>query len=436
MTDALLLAHSPETHRAIAEAYRKHGSIRKTARAVNLPKSTVHDSLRRQGIETAQGGMTPVGDLPDSLSPAKGEAEQSDEMARELQERSATPEENPEPLPTGTPPLPQDVSPMDLESLQDPQERQTPSHRLYLEAIYRYVNCLANGVHPLHAERAAASVDPMFTADPEDTERWQDLLERAGYNPRALPLSERPVVWLFASPTPPSYVQSMFDDYAMDSGDIQDLADLIAQIRETAYLNGINEQLTTLNRDPLPAITDPSVLAEFQQDAMSAAQQIADTYNRDLAAKVGSAWLDAASNPLLPAGDFSGVVGGWAGAIGQQREAAMQTDIEQWLEDRADWKAQSIATTEAAGAYADAVMSFAQQNGGQTVHVEPDECQCSGCQDLVDLGDIPMDAAAAIDLPLHVGCYHGLVATYDPASVPDDLWLPVADAGEAAGQTG
>src|SRR6185437_5282420 len=204
-----------EIHAKIIDAYKEHGTIRKTAIALDLPKSTVHDHLRREGIATESG--PPIEDIPGRIIPSTGEDEQSDTEARKLEEQSQTDQENVEPLPPGEPPIPQDISPVDLESLQDPQERATPSHRFALEAVYRYVNCLANGVHPTYAEHAAKQIDPTFYASPEETGRWQDALEAAGYNPRAMPLSEqKPLVWLFSSPNPPAYIEDIYDQYAMD----------------------------------------------------------------------------------------------------------------------------------------------------------------------------------------------------------------------------
>jgi hypothetical protein len=425
-SDALLLAHSAETHAKIIDAYKEHGTIRKTANALDLPKSTVHDHLRREGISTSTESGPPVEDMPGRIIPSKGEAEQSDEEARKLQEQSQTDEENAEPLPKGTPPIPQDISPMDMESLQDPQERKTPSHRFALEAVYRYVNCLANGVHPTYAENAAKQIDPTFYASPEETDRWQTALESAGYNPRAMPLSERPLIWLFSSPDPPGYISDIYDQFAMSDGDTSDLADLIEQIRQDAYLSGVNEQLTSLNLDNIDAITDPDVLAQITSDAQSAAEQIASTYNSDLASQVGSSWLDSASSSAEVTSTRVGAAS--QGALtARQREDAVRADVSQWADDRAGWKSASIAVTESADAYSNGVMDFATQNGGATVRVGPDECVCDGCQELVDMGDIPIEDAADLDLPLHVGCDHRpLEVQYNPMDVPADPWLPVA----------
>lgn len=421
----ILLAHSAETHQKIIDEYYRQGTIRKTAKSLGIAKSTVHDHLRREGLDTS--GMTPVEDIGNA-SPSKGEQLQSTDEGRKLEESSQTGEENPEPLPAGTPPIPEDISPKDLESLQDPQERETPSHRFNLEAVYRYVNLLANGVHPTYAEQAAKQINPDFWVSAEETGRWQSALERSGYNPKSLPLSEH---YLFADPNPPNYVQDIYDQFAMDGEDTQALADLIDSIRQTAYLSGINEQLLKLNRDRLNGITDQGVLNQISQDAQTAAQQIAATYNRDLASQVGSAWLEAAAGQApLDESLFAGKTGSaaqiWANLTAQQREQAVSDAVSQWADDRAGWKADSIAMTEANDAYTNAVMDFASQNGGLSVRVVPDDCSCAGCLDLVQLGDISMDDAQDIDLPLHVGCIHSLEVNYDAASVPDDLWLPVA----------
>ena len=399
----MLLAHSSDTHQKIIDAYHQHGSVRKTAAALNLAKSTVHDHLKRAGIETTQSGP-PVEDMPGRIIPSSGEDEQSDTMARKLQQQSQSDEENDEPLPKGTPPIPGDISPKDLESLQDPQEQTSPSHRFQLEAVYRYINCLANGVHPTYAENAAKSIDPDFWVSPEETERWQTALEAAGYNPRAMPLSEqKPVVWLFSSPDPPQYVSSVYDQFAMDPDDTSSLADLIEGIRQDAYLSGINQQLTTLNLDHINQITDADTLATIRSDAENSAAQIASTYNSDLASQVGSSWLDAAASQATATGTRVGAL--TQGALtADQREAAITSDTSQWADARAGWKAQSIATTEASDAYSNGVMDFATQNGGATMRCVPDDCVCDGCQDLCDLGDMDMDDAKGIDLPLHPGC--------------------------------
>ena len=389
MTDRLLLAHPPEKRKAVVDAFKQHGSMRKAAAAVDLPKSTVHDILRREGIEKAPGGAAPVEDPQAEL-------------------------------------LPPEIAAADA-SLQEPQERQTPSHRFNLEAVYRYANLLANGVHPTYAEQAAKQIDPEFWVSPEETERWQTALEQAGYDPRGMALSERPRVWLFAEPNPPAYVRDIYGGWAMDETDIQQLTDLIEQVRLDAYLSGVNEQLTALNRDPVLEISDPAVEARIRQDAEDAARQIADTYNRELAVKTGSSWLDSAAQQATVETDRVGALG-QAGLTQRMREQAVSDDVAKWADDRADWKSDSIAITEANAAYSDGVMDFATQNGGAFVHVEPDECVCDGCQELVDLGDIAVEDAAGIDLPLHVGCAHSLVVTYNPMDVPetDSMWLPVA----------
>lgn len=443
MIERLDLAHpQPKRDEALAHIRAGH-SVRSAAAKVGVPKSTVHDWVRQarpipgesapdesEGLIDGVRGET-VLELPDNRSPADPDDtdEHASKVAREQEGESTTGTDGDPwasaPLPSAVAPLPEDVSPRDLQSVQDPQERHTPPHRLYLEAIYRYVNLLAHGVHPTHALRAAQSIDAGFSPDPDETERWQTALEAAGLNPRSMPMAE---TWLFANPNPPLWVQRLVDKWAMSPDDIRELSTYIYQTRYDAYLEGLNEERLKLRMDPLPEITDESVLAQLRGDALTSAEAIADTWHRDLASEAGSAWLDAAAKSTRYAPEGSTL----RGLTLQSRQAAVESEIGQWVKDRAGWKSLSIASTEANAAYNRAILGFAQQNGATMGQVTPDECECQGCLDLVGLGIVPLDQLALVDLPLHPGCFHKVETVY-PEQVSADVYqTAVSDAAEQA----
>jgi hypothetical protein len=404
MSDRLDFRHPPEKRRAALDAYRQHGSVRKAAAAVGLPKSTVHDFLR---ADTTPGSA--------DVDPTRDTTEDMQAQATPLQ----TPQEGTQQsaaLDQATAQEAQDELGAGLQPVQAPDS--LLSHLddpLYLRAFRRYVSGIANGTHPYYAVQTAQGVDPRFDVSDADNER---VLAAVG---SILRLSEGGMEALLFAAEPPGYIKRLYADYQMTPENVRNLTEILTRMKTEAYRTGINAQLAAMGRQPVAAVTHPETLQAIRQDADTTARQIAETWNRDAASAVGARWLEVAPGSR---------VRGEAVLTPAEREDAVREAMDDWKAGRVDWKAAMWADTEASASFNAAGRDFFTRNWGaaQTAHVEPYGAECSGCVELVGMGEVDAEIAMLVDLGLHPGCAHSWVwstTAWNDADGP--LWMAQAD---------
>jgi hypothetical protein len=374
--DRLDFRHPQEKRQAARAAYQAHGSYRKAAAALGVGRSTLHGWLQGDELGTDATGQPDVQTEPvdGDLTP-QTEAEldaEGQETAQQASELSQTTVEAPGAIPAV------------LQHLTDP---------LYLQAFRRYVSALANGTHHVYAVQTAQGVHPDFDISPQDQQRVGDAVGR-------LMLSEGGHDYLMFAAEPPGYIKALYSDYAMGSADATDLAGMLLELKTRAYLAGINTQLAAQGRAPVRGITDPAVLSSLRDESTAVAKQIAETWNRDAASAVGARWLEVAPGTRMR---------GEAILTPEERKVAVRGAMDDWLQGRRDWKASMWANTEAGRSYGAASKAFYSRNrdAGDTAHVEPYAAECTGCVELVALGEVPAEIAMLTDLPLHNSCLVG-----------------------------
>lgn len=395
MPDRLDFRHPQEKRQAARAAYQTHGSYRKAAAALGVGRSTLHGWLQGDELGTDATGQPDV-QTDGNLTP-QTEADldaEGQEQAQQASALSQAPVEAPGAIPSV------------LQHLTDP---------LYLQAFRRYVSAIANGTHHVYAVQTAQGVHPDFDVSPQDQALVGDAVER-------LMLSEGGYDYLLFAAEPPGYIKALYSDYAMDAADATDLAGMLLELKTRAYLAGINTQLAGLGRAPVRGITDPAVLSALRDESTSVAKQIAETWNRDAASAVGARWLEVAPGTRMR---------GEALLTPEERRVAVRGAMDDWLQGRRDWKAAMWANTEAGRSYGAASKAFYSRNraAGETAHVEPYAAECTGCVDLIGLGEVSAEIATMQELPLHANCSHlwawSSVAWDDAASGP--LWTAQGD---------
>ena len=467
--------HSPEKKAELFGALSQHSSIRKAAHATGVPVSTAHgwvqdlmpkdvhqllkgtatappETAAAIGAQAGQDVLHPgggvgsdatmvvdqsqaapnTGPMEDRDTLRRGNAQQDAEIENalgasvdqgsgaqavaDLAGKPPTDEEGPSIAPTTGAPGFLDAH------VDDP---------LYIQAFSRYVSALANGAHPLAAMHVATAVHPDFDLTEQEQQAVQDAT-------RQLTMSEpgRHALMLQLA-NPPAYVQRVVTQTSLGDAQQQAIADQIAAAQEEGYLAAINAQLIQLGLPVVSSITDPEVQSAIQAAAQATAAGVVDTWNRDAASAVSMAWLDSQS-VTLPPGLYLDNPQGWAGAVGDAREADMQNTVQGWVDGRAGDKATTWASDAANSGYAQGVQDFLTQNGlTPTMSALPDTAVCQDCQDAVDAGDVDQETASQWDFPLHPGCQHVWDPRLSTADVPqgaeDSVWTGQGDTGEAVG---
>jgi hypothetical protein len=412
VTDPLDFAHPPEHHQRAADALSQHGSLRKAAKATGIPHTTIaywqkHGKLDPAGYALAAATrevdaphspeevdmIAHSSDMEPEASIQATGAPQSLAQVNDIRIHDATVTPDNAPPSQGWPQPPQGGYQIQGASGTQDWFPDTPAG---LQALMRYANSLISGARPDHALRAAQVIDPDFglTAD-------QDA--RLLHSISQLLMSEDAERLYFAG-NPPPYVRSVYDQYAMDQNDEAALSSELRALYEDGYIQAINDNLVALGRGPISMITDPSLLAQFQQDADQAAAGIIESYNSALATQVGTAWIDLSAQRGT-----------------QMSRQWLDDSTSQWITGRADWKAEQLAITESTSAWNSAQQDWQDRNPGAVsqVRVVPDEAVCQDCQQYVDQYGDWTDPVDFDDpgFPLHPNCVHSL--DYQPAQVDD-----------------
>lgn len=220
--------------------------------------------------------------------------------------------------------------------------------------------------------------------------------------------------WSPGTVQPPSHVTAVYDQYEMQQEEIAGIAAYLYQLAKEAYLEAINAQLLALGEPIEDAITDAVVLTELEQATLALAQQIVDTFNKDLAAEVYANWIEHRST------------------LGRQSSLYhLAQEIERWATSRAQWKADQVALDVVGRFYFAAILAFLERNPDLAADIEgwvqPDECVCQACQLLVDGNPYRGDEIATLGLPLHPNCVHDVQIVYSGV-VAAVLWRAQAAA--------
>jgi hypothetical protein len=207
---------------------------------------------------------------------------------------------------------------------------------------------------------------------------------------------------------PAPFIGAVEQLFAMTSGDAADLANRLFSSSRRAYEATVNQQLRALGREPDFRLTNSAELSRLKREAIATARGIADTYNRELTARV---------DQVVEA----------EGARGLNRRTLARR-LADWDAERAVWKAEQVRTTEAARVAHDAVREFARASGLDTVaryvllpatsdHDDPND-QAARAGTL--LSDNELDA---LGLPAHPGERHSPALALPETLSTEALWL-------------
>lgn len=417
--------------------------LRQAARLLGVPRSTVADWLKSGAVGLTNPRLRLVAQYAiDQRAMQGAEAQEAwhefSEQLREhtpvlaeliLADRPPVPEESNRPKterpdvdlgrqewnPAGSgPPAPD--TPADMAPIVGPgdpaqpglgfePERPPLKDKRWILAFHRYLNLIANDVPHHRAVKAIKNgIDHDFQVTDAQRDRAYEALDKHqepvnlaegdwwfGYDDLVLLAN-----WSAGKIKPPEYVQQVYDMFEPPRDEQAVLSGIIEQVFRASYLEGINAQLVRLGYPPVDAITDPGVLDELSEMAEHTAQGINNTYTRDLGGEVYTRWIEL------------------QGQKGRQMSRQhLISDVQQWAEKRADWKATQISTTEANRAYNQAVRDFTQRNAevlaAPLFDVTPDACVCDACLMLVRGGPYSAAEASLLELPLHPHCVHYLV---------------------------
>lgn len=408
MPDRIVFAHPPEVRKKAKDALVKHGSLRKAAAAVGLPKSTLHYWQQKGGFDSLDD-LLPILDKRDPS--LKTDAP---ETVEQVLDDADTGDYEPA-QPTGYPETPIDATknihnapvdgwPIDRDRgfallLPNGTQQWDPDSPRALKALLRYSNSLIAGADPENALRAARIIDPEFAPSEEQHTRLLTSLS-------TLMMGERKL--LMAAINPPPYVRDTYDKFAWNQDDVDALSGFLQGVYADAYKQAINDQLAQIGRGPIDAVTDPSLLAQLSNKAGGAAQAIADTWNRDLANHVGQSWIDLSATEGT-----------------QMSRVKLEDAVNDWEDARSTYKAEQWAKDAASQTDGEALQAWRDNNGTITMGMfVGDDTAELVCADMLDqYGDwTPIDEIPDFGVIPHANCIHGWDT--QQADVPDDqpLW--------------
>lgn len=188
-----------------------------------------------------------------------------------------------------------------------------------------------------------------------------------------------------------------------------DFYDAFLETKVITFVETLGELARELGYDIEDDEIDVSddVLKALRDEAREHADFVVDTYNRDL-------------------DDF----------LDRNRELSrddLLRDYESWAEARADAKAETIATTEAYSAAADATVGFFLDNGLLDAEFDfgghgDDDPVCEICEALRVTSPHPASRVLAVGNP-HIGCRQDWHHRVDPGDLPDEVQLGRNPAG-------
>lgn len=147
-------------------------------------------------------------------------------------------------------------------------------------------------------------------------------------------------------------------------------------------------------------LTNPKIIAQIDTAAATDAKRVVETFNRMLTTQVDGLPADLTSAQMQEA-----LTPFYDSADTYNRDVLAPFLIRTWA-----GKGSLAAST---------------QNGLETLwRCEPEMTAGlnDGCDDAVDMGDVPAMDASAISMPAHLHCPHEWVPVDVPANVPLNLW--------------
>lgn len=395
VTRTVAFAHPAPVRRRAVKALPEHASYRQASSALGIPRSTLHRWAQVKGISTggsaAKALSAAVDNNIDPNAEPGSEGIDPDVVAEQTAGDPITADAEGTSLDDGT-----NTDP----GIPDLAERL--SDTLYLRALHRWTNLIANDVRPDHAMKAALAIDPSFYLSDEEQERLQSAIGAAEFS--------EPARLRFGVDTPPT---STMRDFQLKPTDVNDIADSLEELHTNAAVDAINTQMRRIGRDPIDAITDPATLERIRADAQDAAVGIGKTWNTGVIAEAQAQWL------AMPSTEY---------ATAQDRRDALTLRLGDWRDGRAALKDDQVTTTEAAAAWSSATQEFADNNASVIIggYVEPQDAVCQDCQDLVDMGDeanpADWDTINAHDFPVHVNCDHSPQPVYAAVAQDTPVW--------------
>jgi hypothetical protein len=201
-------------------------------------------------------------------------------------------------------------------------------------------------------------------------------------------------------------VTRLLRDLRSDEEAFEELADRLFAFKRTVYVETLQD-LAELHGYDIEGdvLLSEAIYEALGDDAEAAARQILDSLDGDLTEFVER-------NRERPLADLLDMV-------------------DDWLDDRQDWKAEQVAVTEAYPAHADATLHFYRAAG-----IDPEfdfgghgdaDPECDVCRALVQTNPHPPDRVLAIGQP-HIRCaqkWHP--RDLDESALPDSIVLGAGD---------
>ncbi|WAH35039.1 hypothetical protein [Alicyclobacillus dauci] len=163
------------------------------------------------------------------------------------------------------------------------------------------------------------------------------------------------------------------------------------QLYRNTYVDSYNARArakgTSLIRNP-----DAQTSLELQLQANQIAKDTTDTYMREL----NNAWNEAV--------DFTSEL------EAEEQLSRVRQMMQQWADERMDYKSSQIAQHEAADAYHQGMFAHDTVHAPDTTYgVEPTTTEHEACADIIAGAPYTLDRAQTLTLPLHPNCPHRFV---------------------------
>ncbi|GMA50138.1 hypothetical protein GCM10025857_14950 [Alicyclobacillus contaminans] len=227
-------------------------------------------------------------------------------------------------------------------------------------------------VKKAQSDDAGIAVEPSDTSDDEKEFMAIYLALMASLRKRAKPAQS---------------LHDLLNAWTPTSADITALTDALTELYHSVWLQSYNRRRIELGQQPLSELP-ADVAHKLQLLAQQTAQSIMDTYKGEMADKLQQ--LASEYSSQSPAELLKSVV----------------VDMTDWLRQRAAYKAEQIAVTEAGRAWNVALFTHDKKYAPDTLYtVLPKETEHEACQEIIDGAPYTLDDIPA-SLPLHPNCPH------------------------------
>lgn len=196
--------------------------------------------------------------------------------------------------------------------------------------------------------------------------------------------------------------------FRMTPTDAADLATDLFKRNRLVFEATVNANLEALGQPPSFRLTNGPVLKQLKKEAEKSALSIAETYNRDLAAKVDS---------VVETERTSGL-----------NRATLAKRLSDWDTERATWKASQIRQTEAVRTANIATELFVRASGMETevrYRLTPADSTHDDANDVAAREQrlLTSSELESLGLPAHPNERHSPVIAFPKATDTSALWL-------------